>query len=319
MDATNLIAKLQGEAAQSLAALSVEQILAKPVEALVPQQLARETARKGLEAWLKSDTALTVLERIVEAIVNELQQDKRSLKEVLSSDLRRVAHELLRRPFSPDRRLVLTIIDREPMREVVRALLLDTVLEFGRKASAPVAGVARGLGSLAKLAGETVKSRSGGLGSLVGAVSGEVERQVEKRAVEYVDAALGGVFAQLADIISDPRKADQAAELRLAAFDGVLELTATQLARELMNLDITGGAKVLRSGLEKWLATSESEKHLEQVARFVLTPDAKRPAREVLQEIGLLDVTREVATKQLAAHIQSVAASPEFASWLSAL
>ena len=319
MDATNLIAKLQGDAAQSLAALSVEQVLSKPVEALVPEALARETVRKGLEAWLKSDTALTVLERIVEAVVNELQREKRSLKEVLSADIRRAAHELLRRPFSPDRRLVLTIIDREPMREVVRALLLDTVLEFGRKASAPVAGVARGLGSLAKLAGETVKSRSGGLGSLVGAVSGEVERQVEKRAVEYVDAALGGVFAQLADIISDPRKADQAAELRIAAFDGVLELTATQLARELMNLDITGGAKVLRSGLEKWLANSESEKHLEQVARFVLTPDAKRPAREVLQEIGLLDVTREVATKQLTAHIQSVAASPEFASWLSAL
>lgn len=319
MDATNLIAKLQGDAAQSLAALSVEQVLGKPVEALVPEALARETVRKGLEAWLKSDTAMVVLERIVEAVVNELQREKRSLKEVLSADVRRAAHELLRRPFSPDRRLVLTIIDREPMREVVRALLLDTVLEFGRKASAPVAGMARGLGSLAKFAGETVKSRSGGLGSLVGAVSGEVERQVEKRAVEFVDAALGGVFAQLADIISDPRRADQAAELRIAAFDGVLELTATQLARELMNLDITGGAKVLRGGLEKWLAAAESEKHLEQLAKFVLTPDAKRPARDVLQEIGLLDVTRDVATRQLAAHIQSIAASPEFASWLSAL
>lgn len=319
MDATNLIAKLQGDAAQSLAALSVEQVLSKPVGALVSEALARETARRGLEAWLKSDGALAAMERVVEALSNELQAEKRSLKEVLSADVRRVAHALLRRPFSPDRRLVLTIIDREPMREVVRALLLETVLEFGRRASAPVAGVARGLGSLAKLAGETVKSRTGGLGSLVGAVSGEVERQLEKRAVEFVDAALGGVFAQLADVVADPKRAEEAAELRVAFFDGVLELTGPQLARELMNLDVVGGARVLREGLSKWLASEDSAPQLERLARFTLTPDAKRPAREVLQELGLLDVTRDVATKQLAAHIQSIAASPEFASWLGGL
>ena len=58
--------------------------------------------------------------------------------------------EMLERPFSPDRKLVLTVIDREPTRELVRQLLLDAVLEFGRRASAPVAGMARGPG----LAGE---------------------------------------------------------------------------------------------------------------------------------------------------------------------
>lgn len=319
VDATNLVSKLQGEAAHSLAALSVEVLLQRPVEAFVPEALARETARKALSAWLASDTAPAVLERVVEALVNELQQERRSLKELTSKDVRHALHELLRRPFSPDRRLVLTVIDREPMREVVRALLLQTVLEFGRKASAPVAGVAKGLGSLAKLAGETVKSRSGSLGSLVGAVSGEVERQVEKRAVEFVDAALGGVFAQLADVVSDPKRAEEAAELRVAFFDGVLELTGTQLAREVMNLDVTGGAAELREGLKRWLASTESDAELTRAATLVLSRDAKRPVKDVLQELGLLEVTREVATKQLAGHIQHIAAAPEFASWLSAL
>jgi hypothetical protein len=85
-----------------------------------------------------------------------------------------------------------------------------------------VAGMARGLGSLAKFAGETVKARSGGLGSLVGAVSGEVERQLEKRAVEFVDASIAGVFGQIADALSDPKRAEEAAELRMAIFDGAL-------------------------------------------------------------------------------------------------
>ncbi len=319
VDAQNLIAKLQGDAAQSLAALSVEQVLSTPVGELLPEALARGTTRKAMEALLEADTALQVLTRVVETLANELQQQRLTLKELTTSDVRAAAHALLRRPYSPDRRLVLTVIDREPMRELVRALLLDAVLEFGRKASAPVAGMARGLGSLAKLAGETVKSRTGGLGSLVGAVSNEVERQLEKRAAEFVDAALGGVFGQIADAISDPKRAEEAAELRIAFFDGVLELTGPQLARELMNLDVTGGAKELRAGLKRWLASKEAEAQLGQVAKFTLQRDAQRSARDVLVELGLLEVTREVATEQLAVRIRAIASSPEFASWLGGL
>jgi hypothetical protein len=196
-------------------------------------------------------------------------------------------------------------------------LLLDAILDFGRKASAPVAGMARGLGSLAKLAGESVKARSGGFGSLVGAVSGEVERQLEKRAVEFVDAALGGVFGQIADAISDPKRAEEAAELRLAFFDGVMELTGPQLSRELMNLDVTGGAKVLREGMSKWLATPESETVLTEFATRLLEHDGKRTVREVLAEVGLLDVAKSIAVEQLAVRIKAITATPEFAAWLA--
>ena len=95
-----------------------------------------------------------------------------------------------------------------------------------------------------------MKSRSGSLGSLVGAVSDEVERQLEKRATEFVDSALAGVFGQIADAVSDPKRASEAAELRIAFFDGALELTGPQLARELANLDVAGGTEDPAGGAE---------------------------------------------------------------------
>lgn len=319
VDAQTLIRKLQSEAADSLAALCVESMLAQPVGSLVPAPVVISTTRKALTAWLDSPTAVSTLNQVVESVANRLQTERRPLKDVMANEVRVALREVIGRPFSPDRKLVLTIIDREPTRELVRQLLLDTVLEFGRRASAPVAGVARGLGSLARMAGEKVKARSGGLGSLVGAVSDEVERQLEKRAVEFVDSALAGVFGQIADAVSDPKQAAEAAELRTAIFDGALELTGPQLAREIGNLDVAGGAEILRAGLKRWLASPSSEAQLAEFVGHLLERDEQRVLSEVLSEIGLLEVTRELAREQLALRIRAIAATPEFSAWLGAL
>ncbi|MFT3714089.1 MAG: hypothetical protein QM817_41030 [Archangium sp.] len=318
MDATTLISKLQSEdGSRALAKLSVEALLAQPLETLLPREALRAGTRKVLEAWLAAPEGAKAIDELVERVVNELQAQSRSVKDVAPREATTLIREVLGRPFSPDRRVVLTVIDRPPMRELVRQLLLTAILDFGRKASAPVAGVARGLGSLAKLAGETVKSRTGGLGSLVGAVSGEVERQVEKRAVDFVDAALGGVFGQIADALSDPARAHEASELRQAFFDGLIELTGTQLAREVMNSDVAGGAELIRSSLKRWLASDAANTQLDQLAALTLKHDGARPANEVLKQLGVLEVTIELGTEHLARHIRTVTATPAFATWLS--
>jgi hypothetical protein len=215
--------------------------------------------------------------------------------------------------------VVLTVVDREPMRELVRGILLTTVLEFGHRVSAPVAGVAKGLGSLARFATEQVKSRSGGLGHLVGAVGEEVERQLEKRAAEFVDSALGGVFSQFADALSDPRRAHEAAELRSELFDGAMALTLSQLSRELANADVPGGAQTLRKALGQWLATDAATKTLETTAERVLASDAGRPLSELLSDLGLLDFARTTGKELLRARFADVTAAPEFKAWLDGL
>ncbi|GMU60396.1 MAG: hypothetical protein AMXMBFR34_21590 [Myxococcaceae bacterium] len=323
MDATTLKTKLllHGPDAPlaKLAALSVDALLDTPLSALSKQGEAVSATRRLLEAWLASDEAGKTLGKVVDLAVARLQARRSALKEVTPAEVQRTVRELVGRPFSPEKRLVLTIIDRPPMRELVRQLLLDVVLDFGRRASAPVAGVAKGLGALARMAGETVKAKSGGLGSLVGAVSGEVERQVEKRAIDFVDAALAGVFGQLADAVSDPKRAEEAAELRMAFFDGVLELTLPQLAREVMNADVPGGAEVLRAGLKSWLASEASHQGMQQVAQAVLARDGARTVRMLLADWGLAEEGRALAVEQLAARLRAIAQTDGFSQWLAAL
>jgi hypothetical protein len=127
------------------------------------------------------------------------------------------------------------------------------------------------------------------------------------------------VFGQIADVVSDPRRAGEAAELRLAFFDGALELTGPQLARELANLDVNGGAEILRNGLGRWLASPDADKELNDFIGPLLERDAARPLKDVLADIGLLEVMREVAKQQLAARIKLIAATPEFSAWLGSI
>lgn len=323
MDARDLVSRLTQPGptapAATLAALSIDAVLATPLGELLPRDRTVAVAREALAGWLAAPGAVTALSRVVESLTERLQAEPRPMKDVVAREVRAALREVVARPFSPERRLVLAIIDRSPVRELVRQLLLDTVLDFGRKASAPVAGMARGLGSLARLAGETVKARGGGLGSLVGAVGSEVERQLERRAVDFVDAALGGVMGQLADVIANPQRAAEAAELRVAFLDGALELSGPQLARELMNLDAAGGAEVLRAGLARWVASDQAAPQLHQLADFVLTRDAGRPVGELLREIGLLEVVRAAAVEALAERTRRLAATPAFEAWLTAL
>lgn len=302
-----------------LAALVLDVHLGRPLGDLLPPDFAVRLARRGLEGWLDTETATDGLERLVRALRARLAGDRRPLAAFVPHDLRHAVRELVGRPLSPDKRLVMRVINRGPTRELVRQLLLDTILEFGGQVSAPVAGVASRLGFLARAATETVKSYSGGLGTLVGAMSDEVERQLEKRAVEFVDAALAGVFERIADAVSDPGRATEAAELRLAVFDGVLELTLAQLADELDKADPAGGAEVLRGGLKRWLASAASDAHLAALAAFALGGAAAQPVAESLREAGLLDAATTLGREWLRIRMLDVVRSPAFATWLAGL
>ncbi len=324
VDASTLKQKLAqtgpGNPVEALAALTLEQLLDAPVGSWLSIDDGVKYARQALQGWLSSDDAVPALNRLVERLVNELGQHRTPVKDVISRDVRHTLRDIVGRPMSPDRAVVLTLIDRDPTRELVRQLLLDAILDFGRKVSAPVSGVAKGLGSLAKLATDTVKSRGGGLGSLVGAVSGEVERQLEKRAVEFVDAAMAGIFGQIADAVSDPRRATEAAELRVAVFDGAMTLTLQQLSREVMNADVPGAAETLRSGLRRWLASAESDAQLRELITFAFDSAQRTDTfRHVLAQWGLLEVARAAGLEWLQARFREVLGGEAFGRWLEAL
>ena len=323
MDATSLQQKLRddsdGGPLDRLAGLVVEQALDTLLVALVPPERLVRGAKLALAGWLRSEDAVPALTRAVAEIARRAAGDRRRLAAVLPSEFRQAARELARRPMVPDRQLVLTVLDRPPVRRLVRGLLLNALLDFGHQMSAPLGGVAQGLGGLAKYAFDTAKLYSGGIGAAVGAVSDEMERQLQKRAAEFADAGLAGVFAQIADAVSSPQRAAEAAELRVAVWEGVLELTLVQLSRELVGADVPGAAAIVRDALARWLDSPAADATLARWAEQLLAREGGRTLREVLHELGLVEAVRQLGREALRARMGAVVASDAFAAWLAAL
>ncbi len=321
--AASALARLQSPDAANLLAplvtLAVDQIFETPLSSVTTSDALAHKLHQLLNAWVDSPSAQTTIERWTERVYHQLSIRHENLEAVLPIDFRRAIEALLSRPFSPDKRVVLQVIDQEPMRELVKQLLVDALIQFGKRASAPVAGVAKSLGGLARMAQETLKSSSGSLGSIVGAVSGEVERQLERRAVEFVDGSLAQFFDRLANVVSSPSRAHEAAELRRALFDGVLQLNFEQLGREWLNADVAGGARLFREALNRWLMSGTSESELRGVVSLFFEPAQNQTLRVFLEEVGLLQPLRDWALELLLPEAAKLTQTSAFEAWFLAL
>lgn len=325
MTPQDLLARLQDTSPNGpldrLAALVVEHELSQPLETLLPPALLARAMKAALEGWLASETADRELASAIDHLQGQLTQDPRTVREALPPELSKGLAELAARRFSPDRALVLSVLDRPPVRSLARGLLLNLLIDFSRKVSAPVTEnrIAKGFSGLAKLAADQARSAGGTLGGIAGALSDEIERQVEKRARDFVDSALSGVFQQLADALTDPSRASEQAEMRVALLDGVLSLPLSRLGRELSRADVPGGAAVVRKGLSQWLASKDTTAELEGWLTRALERDGKRPVREVLGALGLLDAFQTLGRESLRARLSPVVTSEPFARWLEEL
>jgi len=325
MNAQDLLARLQDASPDGpldrLASLVVEHELSQPLETLLPPALVARALRAALEGWLASDTADRELAAALEHLQRQLTGDSRTVREAAPPELPKMLAELASRRYSPDRALVLTVLDRPPVRSLARALLLNVLIEFSRKVSAPVTEnrLAKGFSGLAKFAAEQAKSSGGALGGIAGALSDELERQVEKRARDFADSALTGIFQQLADALTDPSRAADQAEMRVAILDGVLSLPVAKLGRELSRADVPGSAAVVRKALTQWLASRDASAELEGLLTRVMERDGKRPVREVLEKLGLSDTFQELGREALRRRLAPVVASEPFARWMEEL
>jgi hypothetical protein len=297
-----------GGPADRLAQLMLEQLFQARVDSLLDPSVLAKGAREALSGYLDSAEAMKTLEASLEAAVTALNVQG-TVRDLMPKELREALLELAARPYSPDRQVVLKVLDRGPMRELIRALVTDTVTAFGNRVAAPAASVTKGLGGLARFAADTVKQRGGALGGLVNAV----EDQVEKRSLEFADSAISRVLNEIADAVCDPKQAAEAAQLRVEALKGALELTPQQLSRELINLDVPGGAEVLRAALKRWLASDGATAAFERLAAGV---KFEKTVGELLDGIGQRPAALTLGRGLLRARLKVLFSSPAYAAWL---
>jgi len=322
-DANGVLEKLRDPspegASARLAALLVEDALRRPLSELFDVPFAVGALREGLRAFASSDAAAARVIQIVGEGERTLAAEKRTIGALLSPSLRTGAHDFAAVPATPPRDVIEKLLDREPLKKLLRAQVIDTLVAFGRRAASPVSdnAIARGLGGLSKLAlGQANKPSA--FGAIANAVSGEVERQVEKRAADFADTAVAGILAGIAAQLSDPARAKEQAAMRLALLDGFLELTGAEVT-QLGHGPVAERVAVARKALAAWSAEPSFDADVEALASAVLAKEAARSLGDVLADLGLKDVVSAKAKELVQRRVSSFVSGEAFAEWLGLL
>ena len=276
-------------------------------------KLVASQALEAARALAASDAAEAAIKTRAEQVTADLVAEPRALTTILAKPFRDGARAIAQIPVVPRHDVVMKLLDREPVKKLLRAQLVDTLVQFGRRAASPVAdnAIARGLGGIGKL----VASRPSALGRVASAVSGEVEKQLEKRATDFADTAVASVLENLAEQASDPARAKEQAQMRVALLDGLTELAPKELGAMVQGHEgqLVGSA---RAALRAWASDASFVADVEAAIAKVIARDAGRALGDVLADVGMRDVVRAQAIVHVERAIARVVGTEAFAKWV---
>lgn len=299
--------------ADALAAMLVEETLARPVREIVdPGWLAaavadgirQAAASDELEGWVRSRLSETL---------SRADRVTGTLADHLPVTLLGPLETALGRDLTLDPRLVAALIDHPSLRDLVAAMLQESLLDFGQRLRSLVPDGAA-------LPGARLRSRLAEVTrGVAGAVSGELERQLEQRVRTYVDGALGRAIDLAVERFSSPRWAPEMARWRVDVLHALLQHPLEELVAErhkyppeLFAADLTALLRALAS----WRRLGEAlQVGLEQAFQQV----GDQAVRDWLAGSGLEETWRPKLEVLLARRLREVVATEAFARFFAAL
>jgi len=314
-----LLDPADGAPTQRLARLVVDDLLGRRLRDLVAPARVAEIGLEVAAEWLRSERAEARLLEAWQDAVGRVGEEERNAAGLAPEELRAAVEALVSQHYSIDRELMLLLIDRPPVRELFRDLLTETLTAFGRKLTEGGGGA---LGALGKLGGGLGRPKGGLLGrvgDVASAVGGEMERQLERRIPEFVDSGLSQIIVRFVDLVSDPSRAPEQAEIRLAILEGLWGLSGADLASEMQKLDAPATAKLIRGALSAWVARDGAAEQIGNWLEGLLSEFGSLSLGDVLTDLDLIDSFHEHGLGLAHRAALRLFATEDFARWFAHL
>src|ERR1700733_9103358 len=131
-DATVVLEKLRDPSSEGatarLAAFLVDEALCKTVGDLVDVRFAAAALRDGVRAFASSDTVAARVVRALTEAEQMLAVEQRTIGARVSPALLAGAHDLVSIASTPPREIIVMLLDREPVKKLLRAQVTDTLI-----------------------------------------------------------------------------------------------------------------------------------------------------------------------------------------------
>jgi hypothetical protein len=287
--------------------LLVDDVLARPIGELVAPRAAAESFRRLVLAVCDSDAAVFRILQPVLAFAEAAREDKARVRELVPAEINATLHDLAEWPYTPDRHVVGRLLASDPVKQLLRELVAESIEAFTGKLKTPLAGIV-GLG-------KAVGERTGALGALANSMVGAAQDRLSKGSADVIDAALDALLARLIEQLSDPRHARDQAALRVALLDSGLALRARDLARELERARPVELAELVRGHVRAWARRPEATAEVVRLIDAALAADFAQPLGDAATGWGLHAAVRHALTDALGRLLLPFLGSSAFLAW----
>lgn len=305
-----------GALTQAVAEALVDALLTRPPHELLPPERLAPLLRELSLAALRSPRAEEAQDRLLQAAVEALRGHVK-LRQSLRPQAAVLLRELIALPYVPDRTLLVGLLTQRPFQRIARELMVGTLLDYSRRLRATVGEGAppKSMGMLGRLATEAVRKSTSALGTIApgvtSAVSDEFERQLQRRAAEFADGAVEEMVQRAAGILTDPARAAEHVEMKLALLDFVLDRPGPVLARELERMQLGGVFTPLRAALAAWLEREQATSEINAALLFLQQHAPAPTLHALLEGFGALPAARAILGTILASGLQPLLDSGE--------
>ena len=154
-------------------------------------------------------------------------------------------------------------------------------------------------------------------GGLAGAVSDEMERQMQRRVGDFVDGAVGGVLRRIAGYVTEEGNQRSFGEMRAAIVKIVFDTGSGDAADYLGGADMDAVAAFVAAEIRGLAGCDLLRERIAQIAEDEL--DGEPTVGEWLERRNLDRAWRDIAEPWLADRVRAMANTDPFADWLAAL
>jgi hypothetical protein len=216
---------------------------------------------------------------------------------------------LLAEPVRLPRPLIDSVVADEHVRESAHAIMQETLSSFIHKAFSVTPG-GRGLRGMIGLGARAAGGLLGGLGE-------ELQRQLEERMREFVDAGVQLIQQRVAQRLTSDDTARLLGQRRRAAFLELAKRPESDAARLAERMPWAAIDAMLPSVVAHNLARAEVRAALRDELAWVVSELSAQTLGELLDELGLREPARAALQAQGLPLVRAFVASPEWARALA--
>ena len=314
MSSNAILTKLREGALEELVDITLEHVLSQPLHTLIDPKFVHKQILMAISAASQGDQT----EQWAKEILDQLRTMAPEQTPHIDPQLLRPIEEFLAFPFHLDEDICLKLMSHEAIEELLRAVLTETLEEFGAKLKnltelATPKTVSKGFGAFRSLRDKALKATP------LGDISQLIERQIQFKTAEHVNKSIGSSISKTAHLLAAESNRHLQGAYRLHILHTLLLAPASVYLKQVDDFGTQQVVELLSQFLAALAQNEGFHSGLSQAIAQSLELWGDKSLRDILSESGLGEDWLTDTRTMLSDVGQKLIETQPFGDWLQRL